>query len=185
MQRPQIPPFKNKLIILFLLESCTEELSELQIIRIFQELNIMMYFDLKQQLYEAELDSLISGSVTPNGVRYQITKEGKETLSELITEIDISVRNKIKTYLNENEKDLKNESHYSADCFKFGADRYKVVLRILEGEGIVFEVNCVFPNLNEAQTAVRVWANTATEIYKNTIGSLLFKKEESNNSDKR
>ena len=185
MQKPPIPSHINKLIILFLLDNSSVILSEFQIIRALRDLNLMPYFDLMQYLYESERDGLIVSKPSINGTKYKITERGSNTLAELKKEIDLTVRESIKKYLKENKQSLEDESQFTGEYVKIANREYKVILRILEKDSVLYELNFTTVNIEEARSAVENWPIYAVELYKNTIDLLLTKNELSNNFESK
>lgn len=166
------PIAQNKLLILYLLNSINIQLSELQILRIVTEKGWLNYFDMKECMFELSESRLIDLRETPNGNFYVISKLGKSTLSYLEKELRSSVRKEIYEYCDENREDLRLETELYADYIKIDEDEYKVMLKVLENQVPVFEINLVTYSKSSAQEFINKWRKVAPTIYKSTYFTL-------------
>lgn len=160
---------QNKLLLLYMLKQSSFELSELQIMRIMNDLGFMGYFDLMERLLELESDQHIYSNVTPQATLYGITKEGANIVDVLMDELRLSSRKLIDTYLAEHKDELAKESQLIGEFIKIGDNEYRVTLKVLEKTLTVFEINIVVYSRAEAQLMIDKWRDNAVSIYKDLI----------------
>lgn len=163
---------QNKLLILYLLKSINIQLSELQILRIVSENSWLNYFDLKECMFELMENRLVDQRDTPNGLFYSITELGGETVFYLEKELPASVRKAVDTYCEANRADLRLETELFADYLKIDEGEYKVMLKVLENQVPVFELNLVTYSQTSAEAFIKKWKNVAPHIYKSTYDKL-------------
>lgn len=163
---------QNKLLILYLLKSINIQLSELQILRIVSENSWLNYFDLKECMFELMESRLVDQRDTPNGLFYSITDLGSETVFYLEKELPASVRKAVDTYCEANRNDLRLETELFADYLKIDEGEYKVMLKVLENQVPVFELNLVTYSQTSAESFIKKWKDVAPKIYKSTYDKL-------------
>ncbi len=163
---------QNKLLILYLLKSINIQLSELQILRIVSENSWLNYFDLKECMFELMESRLVDQRDTPNGLFYSITDLGSETVFYLEKELPASVRKAVETYCVANRDELRLETELFADYLKIDEGEYKVMLKVLENQVPVFELNLVTYSQTSAETFIKKWKDVAPKIYKSTYDKL-------------
>ena len=151
------PIAQNKLLLLYLFNSINIQLSELQILRIVTEKGWLNYFDMKESIFELLESRLIEQHETTAGNFYSISELGKTTLSYLEKELRSSRRKDIDDYCIANRDDLKLETDLFADYVKIDEDEYKVMLKVLENQIPVFEINLVTYSKSSAQTFINKW----------------------------
>ncbi|MGI5849259.1 MAG: DUF4364 family protein [Christensenellales bacterium] len=163
---------QNKLLILYLLKTINIQLSELQILRIVTENNWLNYFDLKECMFELIESNLVEQRETPNGTFYAVTDLGRTTLYYLEKELLNSQRKAIDEYCSKNRDDLRLETELFAEYIKIDEGEYKVMLKVLENQIPVFELNLITYSQNSAEDFIKKWKHVAPKIYKNTYNSL-------------
>ena len=162
----------NKLLILYLLKSINIQLSELQILRIVADNGWLNYFDFKECMFELIESNLVEQRETPNGAFFVVTELGRDTLFYLEKELLNSQRKAIDEYCEANRDDLRLETELFADYIKIDEGEYKVMLRVLENQVPVFELNLITYSQHSAQSFINRWKVAAPKIYKNTYDSL-------------
>jgi predicted transcriptional regulator len=163
---------QNKLLVLYLLKTINIQLSELQILRTVTENNWLNYFDLKECMFELMESNLVEQRETPNGTFYTITDLGRNTLYYLEKELLNSQRRAIDEYCNANRDDLRLETELFAEYIKIDEGEYKVMLKVLENQLPVFELNLVTYSQASAESFIRKWKFVAPKIYKTTYDDL-------------
>lgn len=163
---------QNKLLILYLLKSINIQLSELQILRIVTDNGWLNYFDLKECMFELIESHLVKQRETPNGTFFVISELGQTTLYYLEKELLGSQRKAIDDYCKANRDDLRLETELYADFIKIDEGEYKVMLKVLENQIPVFELNLVTYSKSSAQAFIAKWKSVAPKIYKNTYDIL-------------
>ena len=163
---------QNKLLILYLLKTINIHLSELQILRIVTDNNWLNYFDLKECMFELIESNLVDQRETPSGVFYSITELGCTTLFHLEKELLSSQRKAIDKYCEENRDELRLETELFAEYIKIDEGEYKVMLKVLENQIPVFELNLITWSQSSAEAFIKKWRDAAPKIYKSTYDIL-------------
>lgn len=163
---------QNKLLILYLLKTINIQLSELQILRIVSDNGWLNYFDLKECMFELIESGLVERRDTPSGAFFAITELGGTTVFYLEKELPASLRKSVDSFCEKNRDDLRLETELHADYIKIDEGEYKVMLKVLENQVPVFELNLVTYSQASAEAFIKKWKSTAPIIYKNTYDSL-------------
>jgi predicted transcriptional regulator len=163
---------QNKLLILYLLKTINIQLSELQILRIVTDSGWLNYFDLKECMFELIEGRLVEQRETPNGTFYAITELGQTTVFYLEKELLESQRKAVDAYCAANRDDLRLETELAADYIKIDEGEYRVMLKVLENQQPVFELNLITCSKTSAEAFIRKWKHVAPAIYKTTYDSL-------------
>ncbi|MDL2237990.1 DUF4364 family protein [Christensenellaceae bacterium OttesenSCG-928-K19] len=167
--RPQPSMAQNKLWVLYLLKQSEMELSELQIMRICDELDVIGYFDLVECLFELTQNGHIYQKNLPQGVAYGITEKGAEIINVMRNDLRLSLRHAVDDYLKQHKTALLKESQFIGEYLKLRDNEYRVTLRVLEKNETIFEINIIVSAKAEAQAMVEKWTENAVEIYKEVI----------------
>ena len=97
-----------KLMILYMLDHVNFPLTNSQLTDFFLDHEYTTYFTLQQALNELKEAGLIRMESTHNSSRYEITKEGDDTLSFFGNNISPAIIEDIDSYLKENKFRLRN-----------------------------------------------------------------------------
>ncbi len=141
-------------------------LTELQMMRITDELGFMHYFDLKECLFELKESNHIYIETTPQAVLYSITPSGRHIINVLVNDLHLSSRNAISEYMAENYKELEKESQFVSEYLKLGENEYRVTLKVLEKNSAIFEINVVVYSKQQAKDICKKWKDNAVSVYK-------------------
>jgi hypothetical protein len=163
---------QNKLLILYLLRSISMPLSEMQILRIVTENGWISYFDMKECMFELIESKLVEQRETPSGDFYAISELGRNTLFYFEKELLGSLRKSIDAYCEANRDDLRLETELSAEYVRIDEGEYKVMLKVLENQIPVFELNLITYSKESAEAFIKKWKDVAPKIYKSTYDSL-------------
>ena len=171
MNNERIPA--PKLVILFLFNTLETTLNELQLVSVLTENDWANYFDIKESLAELSEVGMLFRQETPNGIFYQITDSGKESLSHFYKDILHSVRESIIQYCAANRDTLSRERDLFSDYIKLDDDEYRVTLRILDNTKPIFEINLTAYTKEQAETMISNWSEAASVIYKSAYTELI------------
>ncbi len=171
---------QHKLLLLYLLNTNPHRpeeqgghdrlmLTELQIMRIMDELELMSYFDLKECLFELKENRDINAGATPQGMMYSITEKGSDIINVMLEELHLSSRNAVRDYLVQNNDELKKESQYISEYIKLRENEYRVTLKVLEQNSTIFEINVVVYSKQQAQHISEKWKDRAVDIYRDMM----------------
>ncbi|MBQ4061377.1 MAG: DUF4364 family protein [Christensenellaceae bacterium] len=164
---------KNKLCLLYLFEVCDQRLSDNQLLYICNELDLMDYFDLNNCLSELSEAGLVDRSEAINGVFYSITEIGSSTYDFFKKQVPFSQRELIKEYADKHRDELLMQSRIFSEYLQIGEHQFRVILKILEHNLPVFEINLFAHSKEEAERFAVSWRKNAMTIYQNTISDLL------------
>ena len=167
--KPKQTMAHNKLLLLYLLQKSGMALSELQLVRIMAELSFMGYFDLKECIFELEQGGHLYSKMTPQNTVYGITEAGENMLNVLVNDLRLSFRETVDAYLKEHRGELELESQLVGENIKLSQNEYRVILKVLEHDRTIFEINSIVYSKTEAQNIVDNWRKNAVNIYKDVI----------------
>ena len=107
-----------KLMTLYMLKQVKFPLSGSQLSEFFLDKEYATYFTLQQVLVELKDAHLITAEAIRNSSRYQITREGEETLSFFGKEISPAIIQDMDDFLKANKVRLRDEVGVSAEYYK-------------------------------------------------------------------
>jgi len=162
-----------KLVILFLFQTLDIKLNELQLVRILPENDWANYFDIKESLSELSKTGMLLKQESPNGIFYQITDAGQESINLFYKDIRHSIREDIKQYASKNRDNLARESDLFSDYIKLSDDEFRVILKILDNTLTIFEIQLMAYTKEQAETMIKNWQSAASVIYKSAYTELI------------
>ena len=107
-----------KLMNLYMLKQVNFPLTNAQLTNFFTEHEYTTYFTLQQALNELEDAGLVHKEASHNSTRYDITREGEETLNFFGKNISSAIIEDMDQYLKENKFRLREEVGTTADFYK-------------------------------------------------------------------
>ena len=163
---------KNKLCLLFLFKAFDQRLSDNQLLSVCTELSLMDYFDLNNSLHELNEAGLLEKSEAVNGVFYSITQIGASTYDFFKKQLPFSQREVIQSFANEHREVLLAESRIFSEYLQISEHQFRVMLKILENNLPIFEINLFAHTKEEAERFAVSWRKNAMSIYQKTISDL-------------
>lgn len=163
---------QEKLTVLFLLWKTDLWLSELQIVQVLTELSVMNYFAVKGALLTLTADGLIRQNVTEDTSSYHISDEGRRTISTLQTEVRLSWRQSLESYIGTHREMLRQNSQFRAFFLEDPPGHFRTHLEIHSGGVLIFELVLAADSRRDAKRMVRRWHENAVEIYQTVLASL-------------
>ena len=154
-----------KLMNLYMLKQVNFPLTNAQLTDFFLQHEYASYFTLQQALNELQESGLIRTESTHNSTRYEITKEGEDTLSFFGKNISPAIVDDINQYLKENKFRLRNEVGNIADYYKSTNQDYIVHCEVREGKTPLIELNLSVPDKDQAEHMCARWKDSSQEIY--------------------
>lgn len=170
--KPIETPEESKLLILYLFNEIDFEMNDLQVLRVFVDLDIMNYFDMMNYLGELTSSEMLSEKELPTGKCLSITPKGKDIIAELNQEIRHSYRVRIDEYCKKHKSEMQAESQFIGDYYRLDQNEYRVILKILDPDVTVFEMDIKVFSKDDAMHAISNWRKNAPRIYK-TVFELL------------
>lgn len=154
-----------KLMILYMLKQVNFPLTNAQLTEFFLQHEYVNYFTLQQALNELQESGLIRAESTHNSTRYEITREGEDTIDFFGKNISPAIVDDISQYLKENRFRLRNEVGNVADYYKSTNQDYIVHCEVREGKSTLIELNLSVPDRDQAELMCSHWKEHSQEIY--------------------
>lgn len=162
-----------KLMILYLLKQAKFPLSNSQMADFFLDKEYTTYFTLQQALNELLEAHLIKQETVRNSSRYELTREGEETLVFFGHTISDGIIADMDTFLQENKIRLRTEAGVRADYYKTNSQDYLVECEVREGKNIVIRLELAVPDAEQAELMCDRWQEANQPIYAFVMGELL------------
>lgn len=162
-----------KLMILYMLKQVKFPLSNSQMSNFFLTKEYTGYFTLQQALSELLEAHLVKSESAHNSSRYQITREGEETLAFFGNQLSNDIVADIRQFLSENRALLREEVSLSADYYKSTNRDYTVHCEIREGKIPLFSMELSVPAKNQAEAICLNWKQHNQEIYAFVMNTLM------------
>ena len=162
-----------KLMNLYMLKQVNFPLTNAQLTNFFTEHEYTTYFTLQQALNELEDAGLIHKEPSHNSTRYEITREGEETLNFFGKNISPAIVNDMDQYLRENKFRLREEVGTSADYYKATGQDYIVHCEVREGKTVLIRLDLALPDKEQAEAMCSNWKEKSQEIYSFAMKTLL------------
>ena len=162
-----------KLMNLYMLKQVNFPLTNAQLTNFFTEHEYTTYFTLQQALNELEDAGLIHKEPSHNSTRYEITREGEETLNFFGKNISPAIVNDMYQYLKENKFRLREEVGTSADYYKATGQDYIVHCEVREGKTVLIRLDLALPDKEQAEAMCSNWKEKSQEIYSFAMKTLL------------
>ncbi|MCI6886961.1 MAG: DUF4364 family protein [Lachnospiraceae bacterium] len=154
-----------KLMNLYMLKQVNFPLTNAQLTDFFLQHEYASYFTLQQALNELQESGLIHTESTHNSTRYEITKEGEDTLNFFGKNISPAIVEDMDQYLKENRFRMRNEVGNVADYYKSTNQDYVVHCEVREGKSTLIELNLSVPDKEQAELMCSHWKAHSQEIY--------------------
>lgn len=162
-----------KLMNLYMLKQVNFPLTNAQLTDFFLKHEYASYFTLQQALGELQESGLIRTEATHNSTRYEITKEGEETLSFFGKNISPAIISDMDQYLKENRFRMRNEVGIVSDFYKSTNQEYVVHCEVREGKGTLIDLDITVPEKEQAEMMCARWKERSQEIYAFIMKSLM------------
>lgn len=154
-----------KLMNLYMLQQVNFPLTNAQLTDFFLQHEYASYFTLQQALNELQESGLIHTESTHNSTRYEITREGEDTLNFFGKNISPAIIEDMNQYLKENRFRMRNEVGNVADYYKSTNQDYIVHCEVREGKSTLIELNLSVPDREQAELMCAHWKDRNQEIY--------------------
>lgn len=162
-----------KLMNLYMLKQVNFPLTNAQLTDFFLQHEYASYFTLQQALNELQESGLIRTESTHNTTRYEITKEGEDTLSFFGKNISPAIVEDMDQYLKENRFRMRNEVGTVADYYKSTSQDYIVHCEVREGHSTLIDLDLSVPDKDQAEQMCARWKTCSQEIYAYVMKTLM------------
>ena len=162
-----------KLMNLYMLHQVNFPLTNAQLSNFFLDREYTTYFTLQQAL-NALLDAgLVKKETMRNSSRYEITKEGEETLEFFGKNISPAIVSDMDEYLKQNRFRMRNEVGLISDFYKSTNQDYIVHCEVREGKAVLVNLDISVPDKEQAEIMCNHWKDRSQEIYAYVMKSLM------------
>ncbi|MBD9077084.1 MAG: DUF4364 family protein, partial [Clostridium sp.] len=108
-----------------------------------------------------------------SSTRYEITKEGEETLNFFGKNISPAIVEDMDQYLKENKFRLREEVGTTADFYKGTNQDYIVHCEVRENKSVLIRLDLSVPDKDQAEDMCSAWRSKSQEIYFHIMHTLL------------
>ena len=165
---------ENKLLMLYVLKSIKEPISNTQLTEIILENNFMNYFTFQQYLSELEESKFVKYQESNDKKLLILTEKGDNVLSLFKDRISPSKISIIDEYIKEKIESIKKELTIHADyTLSDSDDSFIVDLKAIEDQALLMELKLSVPTKNQATSICNRWKENPSEIYTNIINILV------------
>ena len=162
-----------KLMNLYMLHQVNFPLTNAQLSNFFLDREYTTYFTLQQALNELLDAGLVKKETMRNSSRYEITKEGEETLEFFGKNISPAIVSDIDEYLKQNRFRMRNEVGLISDFYKSTNQDYIVHCEVREGKAVLVNLDISVPDKEQAEIMCNHWKDRSQEIYAYVMKSLM------------
>ena len=162
-----------KLMNLYMLHQVNFPLTNAQLSNFFLDREYTTYFTLQQALNELLDAGLVKKETMRNSSRYEITKEGEETLEFFGKNISPAIVSDMDEYLKQNRLRMRNEVGLISDFYKSTNQDYIVHCEVREGKAVLVNLDISVPDKEQAEIMCNHWKDRSQEIYAYVMKSLM------------
>ena len=162
-----------KLMNLYMLHQVNFPLTNAQLSNFFLDREYTTYFTLQQALNELLDAGLVKKETMRNSSRYEITKEGEETLEFFGKNISPAIVSDMDEYLKQNRFRMRNEVGLISDFYKSTNQDYIVHCEVREGKVVLVNLDISVPDKEQAEIMCNHWKDRSQEIYAYVMKSLM------------
>ena len=162
-----------KLMNLYMLHQVNFPLTNAQLSNFFLDREYTTYFTLQQALNELLDAGLVKKEAMRNSSRYEITKEGEETLEFFGKNISPAIVSDMDEYLKQNRFRMRNEVGLISDFYKSTNQDYIVHCEVREGKAVLVNLDISVPDKEQAEIMCNHWKDRSQEIYAYVMKSLM------------
>lgn len=166
---------KDKLTILFFVQSFSADITKEQLWRAMTENNCMTYFDFQNAVYELEEDAFLAAVPRAFGQCFRVTAQGEKLLCMFAESLPFSLRNALSDYADKNRERMRTETQLTSSMQPLGKEdgTYGVTLSAQENDGEVLSVCLRVASRDMAQRIRANWTEAAAGIYSYLLSVLL------------
>ncbi|MDR0975444.1 MAG: DUF4364 family protein [Christensenellaceae bacterium] len=168
----------RKLLILFIFEKMDIALTDSTLSEIIMSNNWMPYMYYRESFAKLQDAGFIYCDAHGAEPAYQLTREGRECLTELYLKIPASLREEVLAYIKENKVRFRKNQEYRYDLSQNRDGTWTVDMFIKEGVKYnLLEVSVKVPTRTDAVRAGGLWKQKAPQIFETIWGTLVEPEE--------
>lgn len=164
---------ENKLLLLYILHTVKNPISNSQLTELILEDNLLNYFTLQQYLSELEESGFIKYVDINDKKLLKITNNGVSVLSFFINRISEQKKELLKQRINEKYDLFKKELTIQSDYTPISDDNFLIDLKAFEGKDILIELKLSVPTKKQAAHLCANWQENSAKTYNSIINLLL------------
>lgn len=164
---------ENKLLMLYILKSIKDPISNTQLTEIILENNFINYFTFQQYLSELESSNFVEYHNNLDKKVLYLTKKGDNVLSLFKDRLSPDKVSLIDNYIKEKWTIIKKELNIQADYTLAANDSFLVDLKAIENESLLMELKLTVPSKEQATAICSKWKDNPSDIYTNVINLLI------------
>lgn len=163
---------ENKLLVLYVMESLKQPITNTQLTEIILENNFINYFTLQQYISELVSSDFLKYELINDKNLIQITEKGLKTLSFFSDRISAIKKKIIDDYLLSMIDSIKKELTIHSDYTLGKDDTFIVNLKALENDNLLINLDVSVPNKKQALDLCNKWNENPSDIYNKIMLSL-------------
>ncbi|NLK95394.1 MAG: DUF4364 family protein [Clostridiales bacterium] len=164
---------ENKLLLLYILSTLKEPISNSQLTEIVLENNLINYFTLQQYISELDTSEFIHYKKINDKNLLTLTEKGENVLSFFKNRISPSKILIIDTYINDKIDSIRKELTIQSDYTPINEEDFLVNLKAFEDEHLLIDLKVSVPTKKHAISLCNKWNENYSSIY-NEIMNLFF-----------
>lgn len=163
---------ENKLLVLYVMESLKQPITNTQLTEIILENNFINYFTLQQYISELVSSEFLKYELVNDKNLIKITEKGLNTLSFFSDRISTIKKKIIDDYLLSMIDSIKKELTIHSDYTLGKDDTFIVNLKALENDNLLINLDVSVPNKKQALDLCNKWNENPSDIYTKIMLSL-------------
>lgn len=163
---------ENKLLVLYVMESLKQPITNTQLTEIILENNFINYFTLQQYISELVSSEFLKYELVNDKNLIQITEKGLKTLSFFSDRISAIKKKIIDDYLLSMIDSIKKELTIHSDYTLGKDDTFIVNLKALENDNLLINLDVSVPSKKQALDLCNKWNENPSDIYNKIMLSL-------------
>lgn len=169
---------ENKLLLLYILKTLKEPITNAQITDMVLENSLINYFTLQQYLNELDTSDFIHYQEMNDKKLISITEKGENVLSFFQDRISVAKKEIFDNYISEKMELIKKELTIQSDYTPIDDNNFLVDLKAFEGDSILIDLKISVPTKKYASSLCENWKDHSSIIYSDIMNALL--KDENN-----
>lgn len=168
---------ENKLLVLYVIKSLKQPISNTQLTEIILENNLINYFTLQQYISELESSDFVKYIEKNDKKLITITNKGENVLSFFNDRISLIKRDIINNYISSAIDNIKKELTIYSDYTIDNNDSFIVNLKALEDEILLIDLKVSVPTKKQATYICSKWKDNPSDIYNKVMQSLFSEQD--------
>lgn len=169
---------ENKVLLLYLLSIIQKPINNDGLYRLVLSVQDMNYFYFQQFLIDLEENKYIASYQKEQEILYEITENGKNTLSLTLDMLPGIIKLKVDQNIKGELREIRNENAIRAEFIPLSEKEFIVKCKVIENSSTIFEVQTLATSREQAVGIVQNWEKNAGKLYPEFLMMLNEKTEE-------